>query len=167
MSLTISTGSKRLVLKISDEESEKRFKQVASFLLNETDDFQFNINGASKALSKMAERLKEAATDEITKKPEEKIEKKYKGFLLIECEHCHKVRAFCSKYELGYYTCKCGRHTPFKEPLVKVDMKCECGKHYTYYTNRKETAFDINCLECGSPVAVKYNEHEKCYQTIE
>ena len=33
-------------------------------------------------------------------------------------------------------------------------------------TNLKENMFDINCFNCGNPVAVSWNEKKKIYDTI-
>ena len=33
-------------------------------------------------------------------------------------------------------------------------------------TNMTDTAFDINCLDCGAPVAVQWNEKKGLYETI-
>ena len=29
-----------------------------------------------------------------------------------------------------------------------------------------DPAFDVNCLNCGAPVAVQWNEHKGLYETI-
>lgn len=61
---------------------------------------------------------------------------------------------------------KCGCKEPFKEPLKQVWVYCECGNRSKYLTNRTEEMFDISCINCGTPVAVKYNEKKGIYETI-
>ncbi len=54
----------------------------------------------------------------------------------------------------------------FEEELKPLYVNCECGKSYRYMTNMKEQMFDIECLNCGNPVAVKRNEKKQEYETI-
>lgn len=61
---------------------------------------------------------------------------------------------------------KCGHKEPFKEPLKLAWVHCECGRMSKYLTNRTEEMFDINCINCGTPVAVKYNAKKGIYETI-
>jgi len=50
--------------------------------------------------------------------------------------------------------------------LRDLSVKCECGKTFVYHTNLKIKMFDISCLECGSPVAVFWNEKKEKYETM-
>ena len=90
----------------------------------------------------------------------------YKGFLMIHCEHCGHVRAFCSKYTLSWYKCPaCGEKTKLTG-LVPVHINCECGRHSRYFTNITDPEMDVDCIDCGSPVAVEWNGKKKCYETM-
>ena len=71
----------------------------------------------------------------------------YRGFLLIRCEHCGKIRAYCSNYPVTYH-------------------KCECGQRSYYRTNIEDPILDVNCISCGAPVAVEWNAKKKRYGTI-
>ena len=90
----------------------------------------------------------------------------YKGFLYIKCQHCGEIKSFCSKKSIKSYRCsECGTETPLKN-LSHLWLNCECGKASHYFTNMTEFAFDVNCIECGAPVAVKWNSRKKLYDTI-
>lgn len=92
---------------------------------------------------------------------------KYKGFMYIKCPVCGKEKGLCMKKETDHYHCdSCGKRTEFEKPLVPLWVNCECGKRYKYLTNVTESLFDINCLDCGSPVAVKWNGDKQIYETI-
>ena len=95
------------------------------------------------------------------------IGRKYGGFLYIKCQHCGEVKAFCAKIPTDTYRCKkCGKSTDIGD-LSHVNVDCECGRHTHYMTNMQEFLFDINCIDCGSPVAVKWDKKRKSYNTIE
>lgn len=91
--------------------------------------------------------------------------RKYKGFLYIQCEKCQEVKGFCPKEPISVNRCKCGYETELKD-LVPLWVHCECGKRFKYMTNMDEFLFDINCIECGSPVPVKWNKNKRLYETI-
>lgn len=59
-----------------------------------------------------------------------------------------------------------GREPFFTEPLKVMRINCECGLYTRYMTNLKDEMFDVNCINCGSLVAVKYNSRKNCYETI-
>lgn len=107
-------------------------------------------------------------TERIEETPE--IDKecfKYRGFLHIKCAECGAVRGFCTKSEISGADCReCGHVTEYTEPLSPVQVKCECGAAYRYMTNIKDDIFDINCLTCGSPVAVRWNEKRQLFDTV-
>lgn len=91
----------------------------------------------------------------------------HSGFLYIKCAHCGAERAYCQKAPSEYSICKrCGSRTYFTEPLKQILVSCECGQRSRYLTNMTDDMFDIQCIDCGSPVAVKYNQKTKCYETI-
>lgn len=100
-------------------------------------------------------------------KPTENGEYSYKGFIYIRCPECGEIRGTCYKNERSSYRCQtCGNDIPFTKPLVPLYVRCQCGKPSKYLTNMTEDIFDINCIECGNPVAVQYNDRKNIYETI-
>ena len=90
----------------------------------------------------------------------------YTGFLHIRCEHCGKTKTFCTKHQLSYYGCKeCGGKTDLKD-LKRAFINCECGGMARYLTNETAELIELNCINCGMPVALKYNAKKKLYETI-
>ena len=90
----------------------------------------------------------------------------YSGFLHIHCEHCGKIKTFCTKHQLSYYNCKeCGEKTELKD-LKLAFINCECGSRLKYFTNETAELIELNCINCGMPVALKYNAKKKLYETI-
>lgn len=52
----------------------------------------------------------------------------YRGFLIVQCEECGAIKAFCAKHEtFGYKCSECGHETPL-EKLRPLFMHCKCGK---------------------------------------
>lgn len=52
----------------------------------------------------------------------------YRGFLIVQCEECGAIKAFCAKHETYGYKCgECGHETPL-EKLRPLFMHCKCGK---------------------------------------
>ena len=97
----------------------------------------------------------------LTRKP-----RGYAGFLHIRCEHCGKTKTFCAKHQLSYYGCKeCGKKTDLKD-LKLAFINCECGGTARYFTNETAELIELNCINCGMPVALKYNAKKKLYETI-
>ena len=96
----------------------------------------------------------------------EKKSKGYYGFLHIRCSKCGKTHTFCSKNRISYHTCpECREKTKLQE-LKRVYINCECGGLFRYFTNETEELFDLTCLKCGQPVALKYNRKKNLYETI-
>lgn len=90
----------------------------------------------------------------------------YTGFLHICCEHCGKTKTFCTKHQLSYYGCKeCGKKTDLKD-LKGAFINCECGGTARYLTNETAELIELNCINCGMPVALKYNAKKELYETI-
>ena len=90
----------------------------------------------------------------------------YTGFLHIRCEHCGKTKTFCTKHQLSHYNCKeCGEKTDLKN-LKLAFINCECGGMARYFTNETAELIELNCINCGMPVALKYNAKKKLYETI-
>lgn len=90
----------------------------------------------------------------------------YKGFLIIKCDHCGNVHAFCAKLPMSVYRCKeCGQRTPLTD-MHHLRLICECGARFSYTTNITEKQTDITCFKCGAPVVVEWNEKLQKYTTI-
>lgn len=101
-----------------------------------------------------------------TQQVEEKSEpEEYRGFLLIKCKHCGKLKGFCAKTPISEYSCDCGEKTALHD-LKPAFLKCKCGSQYKYKTNITDEAFDYNCLNCGSPVDLELNGRRNTYVTI-
>ena len=107
----------------------------------------------------------EVAPMEINKNMTQEL-RGYAGFLHIRCEHCGKTKTFCTKHQLSYYGCKeCGKKTDLKD-LKQAFINCECGGTARYFTNETAELIELNCINCGMPVALKYNAKKKLYETI-
>lgn len=107
----------------------------------------------------------EVAPMEINKNMTQEL-RGYAGFLHIRCEHCGKTKTFCTKHQLSYYGCKeCGKKTDLKD-LKLAFINCECGGMARYLTNETAELIELNCINCGMPVALKYNAKKKLYETI-
>lgn len=89
----------------------------------------------------------------------------YGGFLYMKCPVCGNTRGFCAKIRLSYYRCECGAVTRM-EHMAPLYMKCECGGQARYMTNITEAEFDMTCYDCGSPVAMQWNEKKGQYETM-
>lgn len=89
----------------------------------------------------------------------------YRGFLLIRCEECGEVKAYCAKRETYAFRCKCGHETPL-EKLRPMFVKCKCGKEFRYRTNLTDEHYTHTCLDCGSPVDLELNRRGTAYVTI-
>lgn len=154
--ITITTETKRITLKLSEEESSRMFDALVSDLLNLP---------KAELLELPKTELPKIQEPEVTAPPDERC--KYTGFLHIKCPECGNTVSFCTKTGVTGVSCeKCGHKEPFKEPLKQAWVNCECGRRSKYLTNRTEEIFDIECINCGTPVAVKYNAKKGIYETI-
>lgn len=89
----------------------------------------------------------------------------YKGFLLIVCEECGAVKAFCAKRETYSFKCPCGHETAL-EHLRPMYMHCKCGKTFRYKTNAETETLTHTCLDCKAPVDMELNKKGTAYVTI-
>lgn len=89
----------------------------------------------------------------------------YKGFLMIECEDCGKVRGFYAKNPQSVYYCDCGCQTELKG-LRPMYPKCKCGSTFKYMTNTEKQSFTYNCLDCGSPIDMVLNKSGSAFVTV-
>ena len=112
-----------------------------------------SVPAAAKGSEKKVEEPRRIIHDE---------EKQYSGFLHIRCK-CGAEKSFFTKSGLSFYKCaKCGEQTELKLAF----LHCECGERLRYFTNETEKMFDLNCIDCGQPIAMKYNEKKNLYETI-
>ena len=90
----------------------------------------------------------------------------YRGFLLIKCECCGEVRAFCAKRETYSFRCReCGEETPL-ENLRPLFMECRCGQTSKYKTNITDRLVTHHCLNCKAPVDMMINRRETAFVTV-
>lgn len=170
MSITIATQNRRFSLKAEEAESEELFNDlVLSILKPEQDIENPNLNqkeqqaAVEKAIELAGKEPKAAEPKELEELP---VKRTYRGFLYIRCDHCGERKAFCAKEPMGWYRCsKCGERTEL-EAMAEIYVECECGKRAHYVTNMIEPEFDIDCIDCGNPVAVHFNEKKGVYETI-
>lgn len=97
--------------------------------------------------------------------PQDGQQRQYKGFLLVKCERCGKVKGFCAKTPISAFRCECGHRTELRD-LAPAHLKCKCGSQFTYNTNFTERQFDYPCLHCGSPIDLELNKRGDTYVTI-
>lgn len=91
----------------------------------------------------------------------------YRGFLHVKCSKCGDVKTFCAKISTNVHHChNCGTDTRLNG-LALVRTTCNCGKEFTYHTNRvDEWGFDIPCISCGRDMAVEYSTREHCFVSL-
>jgi ribosomal protein S27E len=91
----------------------------------------------------------------------------YKGFLMVKCEECGKIKAFCARRETYGFRCdECGAETPL-EKLRPMHLQCKCGSRFNYKTNLTEKYVTHTCISCHAPVDMELNRRETAYVTIE
>lgn len=105
------------------------------------------------------------AEPEKTEAQQEYEPEEYKGFLLIKCKHCGKLKGFCAKTPISEFSCECGGKTEL-HGLKMAHLHCKCGSNWKYKTNVTEEKFEYNCLNCGSPVDMELNSRRNTYVTI-
>ena len=180
MKVRVSMPGMATMAEIEDSKAGKVYKELASQLLGfgvtfrKTEE-QLSEPGrkvpmevpSGEATEPEPELLDPEALDLETGYPEIKEEPRgYSGFLYVKCSHCGKVKAFCTKINIKYYLCReCGRKTDL-EDLGPVYINCECGRRAKYMTNMTDEEFEVNCPECGAPVAVTWNKKKKLYEPI-
>lgn len=164
MKIRVTTEGKSVMVDMEPKLADKVFKTLVLQLLQA---------GGDREQPSVSHPLKPVEIPpESEAGPEKDYEKldglhQYKGFFYTICPECGNIRGFCSKKEIeGAHCFKCGADIPFTEELLPLHVNCECGHHFKYMTNMKEKMFDINCIECGNPVAVRYNDKRNSYETI-
>lgn len=168
MKIRISTTGRSAVLDIENQEvAEAVFNRLTVML------FGLAAENKKKLPQKALALQKPKREDDLeTVRKEQSVavdqqEKAYRGFMYLKCPECGTVKGFNSTKEIkGYHCFECGADTDFGDGLKELYVNCECGKRFKYMTNMEEPTFDINCVECGNPVAVKWNEKKQIYETI-
>lgn len=162
--MTVSTAGKRISVDVDEKQADKTFWGLAEKLM-----LAARQEKGEESVKEQEEQPKEQINPEKEDMPEEEDyctrREGYTGFLLIKCSHCGKTKAFCSKFPLTHYKCECGEKTELND-LHRLYITCECGKKYGYRTNIQEPVLDVNCINCGAPVAVQWNSKKELYETI-
>lgn len=123
-------------------------------------------HGTSKTVKKTMSRVERMFGDFRTSRAAEpKAAETYRGFLMVQCESCGKVKGFCANVPISEYTCECGQVTQLHD-LRPVHLECKCGSEFTYRTNITGKRFDFPCLHCGSPVDLALNKRGTAYVTF-
>lgn len=91
--------------------------------------------------------------------------KGYKGFLLMKCEKCGKIKGYCAKIPVAEHRCDCGHRTKITS-AKRAYLNCECGDGYRYLTNVTDEIFEYPCINCGNIVDLRYNKRHDAYFTI-
>lgn len=155
--ITVSTNSKKISLDI--ENPDIVFWQIVGLL-------QPKPISQKPVTEPKSEVIPPVAAPVVYVAPEQ-MKHRGKGFLYIKCENCGKAKGFNTKYDIDRFYCKdCDTTTVFTDPLVHVRFNCECGSNFRYHTNIADDMFDINCLDCQSPVTVEYNGKAKEYRGV-
>lgn len=111
------------------------------------------------------EKSLETEPAEAAEEKPEIIQEGYGGFLYVKCPSCGKVKGFCAKTRISNFRCDCGTVSHLKD-MVPLFMECKCGRRARYLTNMTDAVFDMDCYDCGAPVAMEWNEKKKCYETM-
>lgn len=187
MGITIATKDRRFTLKLDDGRSEELFNAIVTKILTGGGTAPGTVMKRKepdqkwKKILPLPQQPEQEGPDLASGQPEEEDDvfcsenirepapsekpKGYKGFLYLECPHCGKRRAFCSRSRIQEYKCDCGEKTELHD-LAHISLKCECGSNAYYLTNVTDEIFDVNCINCGAPIAVQYNAKKKLYETI-
>lgn len=172
MKIRVTTEGKSVAIDMDQALAEKVFKAIVLQLLQASgfEDKQSQYPAAEPqepvAIQPRSKVLEENITED---KPYKKLDglHQYKGFLHVKCPECGDIRGFCAKEPMeGFHCFECGADIPFTDKLVPLYIDCQCGRGFKYMTNITDDMFDIDCIECGSPVAVQYNTKKKIYETI-
>lgn len=154
MHISIRMGNKKMEADIPQKVAEKVYGECVEKIIRADNMAKESAEHQRKAMAAGAGEQQDAC-------------KSYKGFLLLRCPKCGEVKAFCSKKEMkGYHCFDCGEDMPFLEPLRTAWVRCKCGMHYSYKTNLDNDYIEANCVNCGAPVTMNWNERRKNYETM-
>lgn len=88
-----------------------------------------------------------------------------KGFVILECEACGRVRYAFLKAPITKHGCLCGHETELTD-IKPIYAHCECGESWRYRTNRAEEQITVNCPKCGYPIETELNGRRIAYVTM-
>lgn len=181
MKVRISIPGTYMAMEMEEEQARVTFRKMAELLWvfgnksqkqpeNTTAENEEEPEKSSPVIPSMPEPESKI---EVTEVPEEDGEEPapkiispgYGGYLYMKCPVCGKIKGFCAKTRLLNYRCECGAVTRM-EHMAPLYMKCECGRQARYMTNITEAEFDMTCYDCGSPVAMQWNEKKEQYETM-
>jgi len=153
MRLNISTKESRFSVEMSDEHCRDKFAEIIELILKKHE------------AKEKADVILTAKNLEMPELFDSEPKKLYKGFLYIECDSCHESKGFCTKSGIKSHHCSCGKDTELND-MRYMQFQCECGKIFSYQTNKKVESFDIECINCGAPVAIMWNEKKGMYENM-
>lgn len=187
MKVRISMPGSYVTMELEEDRAVKIFRELSGTLLGiepagKTEVrpvIKMSVPNVAHALEAVTEQLERSILESAKVVEAEETEKvsdmipasddkpgrTYKGFLYIRCQGCGRIRGFCTKEPLSAHKCTCGHETVLKD-LIPLCLNCECGKQFNYQTNIEEFLFDMNCINCGSPVPIKWNKAKRSYETI-
>ena len=161
MRIRLATEGKGISVDIAAEEVEEVFNDLALQLLGLSPQEE---TGIEHEALELAEELRPVVD---IPEAEDNQFYQYRGFMYIKCPECGEVKGFCYKEEKkGYHCFECHSDMGFSEELKRLYVRCQCGRTSRYMTNMSDGMFDINCIDCGNPVAVKWDDKRQKYETI-
>ena len=94
-----------------------------------------------------------------------------RGFVAIFCEECGAQDTYNARFATTTHHCRrCGHDTPIKRgDLLPVFANCKCGRRFKYMTNAQDRgiySFEIDCLDCGSPMDLQLNNRGTAFKTL-
>lgn len=92
-----------------------------------------------------------------------------KGFALIKCGTCGKIRqTFLRDYQAVYVCQDCNTEIPISDDFMKpMHTKCyACNNELKFKTNLTAPQVTMNCKKCGAPIDCKLNGRGTAYITI-
>lgn len=132
-----------------------------------TAQIKINIPSATKETAEAKHPLPAIKIDEPAKsESSENEDKRYSGFMIVECENCGKQHVFFAKVAIGSQYCqKCGHETKLHD-MKYVIADCKCGSHVRYKTNSKQRILGVDCIKCQAPIDLELNERNNSYVTM-
>lgn len=110
-----------------------------------------------------------AETQEPISEPERTVfeEPTYRGFLIVKCESCGAVRAFCSRTGIKSNRCSvCGHETVLKD-MTAAELRCPtCKEDWKYKTNCTDAEVTVRCLNCKTELTGRWDKKRRSYRTI-
>lgn len=152
--IRLSIPGKSLAITMPPEEAEVWFATLTSALLD-----------APQPEDEPETEPEAEPEDQTEAEPEDKLETapeamRYKGFLLLRCEHCGAVKGWNAKTPTCYHRCtECKGETELKD-LHNMRAKCGfCGRVWSYKTNLTDRLAETNCVACGAPITMERDKN--------